>query len=627
MDLIYTCYRSTAGRVSGPSRPQGGSCLTAVSPHNWLLFTTSSLQPGDRDASWHVYCTDLNTPWAAVPVCALEGEATCLAWDSGGERFLVADSAGQGQVWERREEGGQEWRRVATASFPLENFVSGGFFLTSRPVSMNDEHRESDLLNEKFSTSSAWHRSPVPGCVLVSSSGLLVCVAFPSELEPMVTSKSLGLGRRRIEHADCATTKEGRFVVAACGSLGPVVVYTVGAALRPQEGGLHLTLATHSSFSVGGAGLGEEETRVCCLRFLLADCSSALVVGVAGAEGGRVQMWQLETRQRQVHKLFSPGERGQGRAVPEWKYTDEFSGGGCGVVAISTPRSSVMGGSRPACYIAVAFTDGSVQCLLRDSLQQIESVELPRGGSLGWGKTTSQRSGGLTISSLDFSSTGNCLVVADSLGQLYLYSMSPIADPGGPSSAPYTVQALEYCLVSGRDWWDLAIAFKPPSKLEAICDKFSESFLRQPAGLQRYYHSRFMAMKASLYRLASTSQYRAADTSALLMLQSINSAFKTLLRPADGSYSDSDPTTKLEMVLTGPEESQDNIDLVVVALAQGGLARDLGPVEPATAQTLQHLATWTATLALHLLASVPEYKARKGPGFSLSQAPASHRPC
>ena len=101
MDLIYTCYRSTAGRVSGPARPQAGSCLTAVSPHNWLLFTTSSLQPGDRDATWHVYCTDLNTPWAAVPVCALEGEATCLAWDGGGERFLVADSAGQGQVWER----------------------------------------------------------------------------------------------------------------------------------------------------------------------------------------------------------------------------------------------------------------------------------------------------------------------------------------------------------------------------------------------------------------------------------------------------------------------------------------------------------------------------------------------
>ena len=96
-----------------------------------------------------------------------------------------------------------------------------------------------------------------------------------------------------------------------------------------------------------------------------------------------------------------------------------------------------------------------MQCLLRDSLQQIESVELPRGGNLGWGGKTVAPA--LTICryrrawqlifvhanlscSLSFTATGNCLVVIDSLGQLYLYSMSPIADPGGPSSAPFTVQ-------------------------------------------------------------------------------------------------------------------------------------------------------------------------------------------
>ena len=91
---------------------------------------------------------------------------------------------------------------------------------------------------------------------------------------------------------------------------------------------------------------------------------------------------------------------GSGRDVPEWRYTDEFSGGGSRVVGVVSPRSSVMGGARPSCYVAVAFSDGSVsfimcesgemlylqvQCLLRDSLQQIESVELPRGGNLGWG--------------------------------------------------------------------------------------------------------------------------------------------------------------------------------------------------------------------------------------------------
>ena len=58
-----------------------------------------------------------------------------------------------------------------------------------------------------------------------------------------------------------------------------------------------------------------------------------------------------------------------------------------------------------------------------------------------------------------------------------------------------------------------------------------------------------MSMKASLYRLAGSSLYRAADTSALLMLQSVNAAFKTLLRLVDGAYSDSDPATKLEMVI------------------------------------------------------------------------------
>ena len=613
MDLLYTCYRSQ-GRSS---QAEEGPSLCAVSPRNILLFTTTSLAPGHDPPGTQVYCTDLNTPWAVAPVCGLEGEATCLAWDGGGDRFVVGDSGGGVQVWERREDGGVEWKCTATASFPLETFVACGFFLTSRPVCVSDERRESLFYTEKFAASSPWHRSSVPGCVLVSSSGILVCIAFPAELDFMVSSKSLGLGRRRVEHADVATTRDGRLVVAASGALGPVVVHTVQAGLGGQEAGLQLRVTTHSSFSVSG---GEEELRVSCLRFLLSDCTSALVVGVTGQEGGRVQMWQLEQRQRQVHKLFGVGDRGSSRAAPEWRYTDEFQGvGGAAVVGLATPRSSVMGGGRAACYIAVAFGDGSVQCLLREGLQQIESVELPRGGNLGWGgKTPGQGRVGVSIQGLAFTATGNCLVAVDSLGQLYLYSMSPISDPGGPSSAPFTVQALEYCLVSGKDWWDLAIAFRPAAKLETICDRFAESYARQPSGVQRYYHSRFMSMKASLYRLAGNAQHRAADTTALFVLQAVNGAFKTLLRPADGNYSDSDPTSKLEMVLTGPEETQTDLDTVVAALAQSGLARDLAALEPGTLATLQHLATWATTLALHLLAAVPEYKQqRRGPGMAL----------
>ena len=76
----------------------------------------------------------------------------------------------------------------------------------------------------------------------------------------------------------------------------------------------------------------------------------------------------------------------------------------------------------------------------------------------------------VTICDLCFTASGNALVATDSLGQLYLYRMSPITDRGGPYSDSYIVTLLEYCLVSGRDFWDLAIATKP-NRVEAVCEK------------------------------------------------------------------------------------------------------------------------------------------------------------
>ena len=69
-----------------------------------------------------------------------------------------------------------------------------------------------------------------------------------------------------------------------------------------------------------------------------------------------------------------------------------------------------------------------------------------------------------------FTSTGTGLLVTDSLGQLYLYRMSPIADPGGPHVAAYLVTMYEYCLVSGRDWWDLALAASL-TNIQTVADK------------------------------------------------------------------------------------------------------------------------------------------------------------
>jgi len=620
MDLIFTSYRPQSSLRKSPDWLQEGHSICTVSSQNTLLFTTSTLLTGgdQPQTSWgsHVYCLDLNTPWDPTLVTSLESAVTCLAWDTTGKRFVCGDASGLVTVWEIEDNSVGDWKQIISFKHNQESFLAANFFLTSRPVSLHADLKESCLYTEKFSCGGEiYNRSPMEGCVLVSSTGLLVTVAFPPDAEPQVRASSLGLGRRRIVYVDTATTKDGQFMVAACGLEPPIVVYTVSAGLN-GEGWLDVRVNTHSSFSL----MGEDPGRVCELKFLLSDCTEALVVGVAGPEGGRVQMWDLEVRTRGVHKLFSHSTGGVGgrvKGVPEWNYSDEFSGGGsAGVVALATPRSSVMGGKKPACYVAVAFSDGSVQLLLRDSLAQIASVELPRGGNIAWSRTTSTNTHRVTVTicSLAFTSTGNCLLVTDSLGQLYLYRMSPIADPGGPPLAPYIVTMLEYCLVSGKDWWDLVVAAKP-SKLEAICDKFSEIFYTQPEGRQLYYFSRFMAIKSSLYRLAQASQYRAADTTAILMLKSINGAFKSLLSSADLNYSDfTNPVEILEMLLVGQEEV--DVEAVSKQLANSGLARDL-QVDSSTMQSLHQQTLWVTTLTLHLLAAVPEYKTRRGPGYSL----------
>ena len=68
-----------------------------------------------------------------------------------------------------------------------------------------------------------------------------------------------------------------------------------------------------------------------------------------------------------------------------------------------------------------------------------------------------------------------------------------------------------------------------------------------------------MAIKSTLHRVNPSSQYKAADTNALLMLRSISGAFKNLLKTSDTSFSDTDPGDKLEMVLSNQDE--DNIEI------------------------------------------------------------------
>ena len=69
-------------------------------------------------------------------------------------------------------------------------------------------------------------------------------------------------------------------------------------------------------------------------------------------------------------------------SLPAWHYVEQFSGPASQIVAVATPTFCYQTGRAAACYVTVAYSDGSIQCLIRDNLQQIGSVDLPKTGNL-----------------------------------------------------------------------------------------------------------------------------------------------------------------------------------------------------------------------------------------------------
>ena len=101
---------------------------------------------------------------------------------------------------------------------------------------------------------------------------------------------------------------------------------------------------------------------------------------------------------------------------------------------------------------------------------------------------------------MSFSANGNVLVVIDSLGQVYIYRMSPVSDPGGPHVAGNIINMLEYCLISGLDWGDISVCLKAP-QVESICERLTEEFHKQLAvATQAFYFNRLIALKSALLR-------------------------------------------------------------------------------------------------------------------------------
>lgn len=618
MDLIYALYRkhSTTTKVLPECESlHDGETLCSVSSQNIVAFTTRTELDDLTAKTWgsHVYVADLNTPWYSHKVVSSPAVVTALEWDLPGSKLLIADSSGNVSLWTLKEHVLNDWVCLGTATFTGEHILGAAFFHNGKKISLMTEKKDGVLYSEKFAhvrfapSVRQFGNRAVEGCLVISTTGMVGALAIPKEGPglPLITATdSLGSTRHRITALDICYGKNGQLLVAVSnGNVHtPVQCYRVSVK-KTDEKCIITSQALPSFFLQASPSADQQYHTVTQLKFVVREDADTLVVSANGEAGALFEVWELREKPLSVHKLFqSKTQSTELFKTVLWQHQSTFRAN-AQVTCITTLKVSITNTVPPPLYVIMVLADGTIHCLTRDSLKQMASAWL----RVGWRDDVKHSKMSINISAMDLTWLGGALVVADTQGQLYVYRLLlPISEPGATLSVPLATTLLEYCLVTGLDWWDILISIRP-NMLDAVCDRLSESFNRQPPAVQQFHYVTYLSLKSALYRLVPAGQAKAADLTALLMLHSVATAFKSLLRPSDLASHDKGPAESLQAVMS---DSIIDVDKVLLHLE----AKEF-TVEPSTLQSLHQLIQWVADLALNLLARLPEQ--RKTTGYEL----------
>lgn len=121
-------------------------------------------------------------------------------------------------------------------------------------------------------------------------------------------------------------------------------------------------------------------------------------------------------------------------------------------------------------------------------------------------------------------------------------SMGPTLEVG--LALRHLLFLLEYCMVTGYDWWDILLHVQP-GMVQSLVERLHEEYTRQNAALQQVLSTRILAMKASLCKLSPCTVTRVCDYHAKLFLIAVSSTLKSLLRPHFLNTPDKSPGDRL----------------------------------------------------------------------------------
>uniref|UniRef100_A0AAQ5Z609 Mediator of RNA polymerase II transcription subunit 16 n=1 Tax=Amphiprion ocellaris TaxID=80972 RepID=A0AAQ5Z609_AMPOC len=276
----------------------------------------------------------------------------------------------------------------------------------------------------------------------------------------------------------------------------------------------------------------------------------------------------------------------------------------------------------PGLGLALAFHDGSIQILHRLSLHTMgvfygSSSSAQRPGDESTIKRQRAAGPALHFKALQFSWTSLALAGVDNHGKLHMLRVSPSMGQvlEMNTTLRHLLFLLEYCMVTGYDWWDVLLHVQP-SMVHNLVEKLHEEYMRQNQALQQVLATRIVAVKASLCKLSTATAARACDFHAKLLLIAISATLKSLLRPHVLNTPDKSPGDRLTEICA--KNTDTDIDKVMINLKTEEFVLDGPPL-----QSLQQLIQWVGDFVLYLLANLPNQGSMVRPGFGFMRDGAS----
>lgn len=324
------------------------------------------------------------------------------------------------------------------------------------------------------------------------------------------------------------------------------------------------------------------------MHWMSIEDSDSLIICSNHSNGSIVEIWSLKEEQLPIHKVFQTNKNESYKTLA-WSNQQNYKHGRKVLDVVTT---KVQFG--PNFYIYIAYQDSSIHCLNREGLKRVSISNINMTAAV-MEHQTKQIKITSKMTALDISSIGHMLIGIDSIGQV---SCHKVNFDNHMSSLISSTNLLEFCMISGLDTLDSVLMLKP-QMIDAIVDKLTDNFNRQPNHVTQFYYLKFLTMKINLYRVTTSGQSKAHDLICLLNLINISTFLKSLLRPAELMTTKNGPAENLAMNLS--ESSLQDVDKVLCNLQ----AKDF-TVEPSTLQSLQQLIQFVADLALNILSKIPE---------------------